>query len=205
MFLLLFVGKNDIFGEPISLYARPGKSSADVRALTYCDLHKILRDDLLEVLDMYPDFSDNFWSNLEITFNLRDVRHSNSYISILASVSQHDFHNYVSYWSLCVSGRQNHAPNTKRGLRLWVQAAQTPEEPPTAKSTWYDWPSSPLKMFWWRMILFWSLLFLLFPYNLCILSLVKVFQLVPFLLVRDKNIFWVWKQLHFSNIKFYPF
>lgn len=67
-------GKNDIFGEPISLYGRPGKSSADVRALTYCDLHKILRDDLLEVLDMYPDFSDSFWTNLEITFNLRDVR-----------------------------------------------------------------------------------------------------------------------------------
>ncbi len=73
------VGKNDIFGEHISLYARPGKSSADVRALTYCDLHKILRDDLLEVLDMYPDFSDSFWSNLEITFNLRDVSHSNTH------------------------------------------------------------------------------------------------------------------------------
>ncbi|KAF7239030.1 Potassium voltage-gated channel subfamily H member 6 [Varanus komodoensis] len=65
--------KNDIFGEPISLYARPGKSNADVRALTYCDLHKIQREDLLEVLDMYPAFSDNFWSNLEITFNLRDA------------------------------------------------------------------------------------------------------------------------------------
>ncbi|KAM6957173.1 potassium voltage-gated channel subfamily H member 6a [Aplochiton taeniatus] len=71
--VVAILGKNDIFGEPISLYGRPGKSSADVRALTYCDLHKILREDLLEVLDMYPDFSDNFWSNLEITFNLRDV------------------------------------------------------------------------------------------------------------------------------------
>lgn len=67
------IGKNDIFGESINLYGRPGKSNADVRALTYCDLHKILRDDLLEVLDMYPDFSDLFWNNLEITFNLRDV------------------------------------------------------------------------------------------------------------------------------------
>lgn len=67
------VGKNDIFGETINLYGRPGKSNADVRALTYCDLHKILRDDLLEVLDMYPDFCDLFWNNLEITFNLRDV------------------------------------------------------------------------------------------------------------------------------------
>ncbi|XP_062874475.1 potassium voltage-gated channel subfamily H member 6a [Trichomycterus rosablanca] len=71
--VVAILGKNDIFGEPISLYGRPGKSSADVRALTYCDLHKILRDDLLEVLDMYPDFSDSFWTNLEITFNLRDA------------------------------------------------------------------------------------------------------------------------------------
>lgn len=71
--VVAILGKNDIFGEPISLYGRPGKSSADVRALTYCDLHKILRDDLLEVLDMYPDFADSFWHNLEITFNLKDA------------------------------------------------------------------------------------------------------------------------------------
>ncbi|XP_029013982.1 potassium voltage-gated channel subfamily H member 6a isoform X2 [Betta splendens] len=71
--VVAILGKNDIFGESISLYGRPGKSSADVRALTYCDLHKIQRDDLLEVLDMYPDFSDLFWTNLEITFNLRDA------------------------------------------------------------------------------------------------------------------------------------
>lgn len=55
------------------MYARPGKSNADVRALTYCDLHKIHREDVLEVLNMYPEFSDHFWMNLEITFNLRDV------------------------------------------------------------------------------------------------------------------------------------
>lgn len=73
-------GKNDIFGEPINLYARPGKSSSDVRALTYCDLHKIHRDDIVEVLDMYPEFSDYFWSNLEIAFNLRDV---SSHMSVL--------------------------------------------------------------------------------------------------------------------------
>ncbi|XP_067887134.1 potassium voltage-gated channel subfamily H member 2-like isoform X2 [Heterodontus francisci] len=71
--VVAILGKNDIFGEPINLYARPGKSNADVRALTYCDLHKIQREDLLEVLDMYPEFSDHFWSNLEITFNLRDT------------------------------------------------------------------------------------------------------------------------------------
>ncbi|XP_051557012.1 potassium voltage-gated channel subfamily H member 6-like isoform X1 [Myxocyprinus asiaticus] len=70
--VVAILGKNDIFGEPINLYARPGKSSSDVRALTYCDLHKIHREDMLEVLDMYPEFSDYFWGNLEITFNLRD-------------------------------------------------------------------------------------------------------------------------------------
>uniref|UniRef100_A0A8C4HGM7 Voltage-gated inwardly rectifying potassium channel KCNH2 n=1 Tax=Dicentrarchus labrax TaxID=13489 RepID=A0A8C4HGM7_DICLA len=72
--VVAILGKNDIFGEPINLYSRPGKSNADVRALTYCDLHKILREDVLEVLDMYPEFADNFWNNLEITFNLRDVK-----------------------------------------------------------------------------------------------------------------------------------
>ncbi|XP_037348412.1 potassium voltage-gated channel subfamily H member 6 isoform X2 [Talpa occidentalis] len=71
--VVAILGKNDIFGEPVSLYARPGKSSADVRALTYCDLHKIQRADLLEVLDMYPAFADSFWSKLEVTFNLRDA------------------------------------------------------------------------------------------------------------------------------------
>uniref|UniRef100_A0A669EV08 Voltage-gated inwardly rectifying potassium channel KCNH2 n=1 Tax=Oreochromis niloticus TaxID=8128 RepID=A0A669EV08_ORENI len=71
--VVAILGKNDIFGEPINLYHRPGKSNADVRALTYCDLHKILREDVLEVLDMYPEFADHFWNNLEITFNLRDV------------------------------------------------------------------------------------------------------------------------------------
>uniref|UniRef100_UPI00398EA683 voltage-gated inwardly rectifying potassium channel KCNH7-like n=1 Tax=Pristiophorus japonicus TaxID=55135 RepID=UPI00398EA683 len=70
--VVAILGKNDIFGEMIHLYARPGKANADVRALTYCDLHKIQREDLLEVLDMYPEFSDYFLTNLELTFNLRD-------------------------------------------------------------------------------------------------------------------------------------
>nr|BAC03559.1 unnamed protein product [Homo sapiens] len=71
--VVAILGKNDIFGEPVSLHAQPGKSSADVRALTYCDLHKIQRADLLEVLDMYPAFAESFWSKLEVTFNLRDA------------------------------------------------------------------------------------------------------------------------------------
>lgn len=71
--LLIFAGKDDIFGENPCLHPTLGKSSCNVRALTYCDLHKIHRDDLLDVLDLYPEFYQSFSSNLEITFNMRDV------------------------------------------------------------------------------------------------------------------------------------
>ncbi|KAJ1351738.1 hypothetical protein KIN20_007871 [Parelaphostrongylus tenuis] len=70
------LGKDDIFGENPLLYEDVGKSSCNVRALTYCDLHKILRDDLLDVLDMYPEFAENFCKNLVITYNLRDESQS---------------------------------------------------------------------------------------------------------------------------------
>ena len=45
----LYLGKDDVFGENPCSYETIGKSSCNVRALTYCDLHKIMRDDLLEV------------------------------------------------------------------------------------------------------------------------------------------------------------
>ncbi|XP_070694473.1 voltage-gated inwardly rectifying potassium channel KCNH7-like [Pempheris klunzingeri] len=70
--VVAILGKNDIFGEMIHLFAKPGKSNADVRALSYCDLSTIQREDLLEVIDMYPEFADYFFNNLELTFNLRD-------------------------------------------------------------------------------------------------------------------------------------
>ena len=38
-----------MFGENPCIFDTIGKSSCNVRALTYCDLHKIMRDDLLEV------------------------------------------------------------------------------------------------------------------------------------------------------------
>lgn len=66
-------GKNDIFGENPCKHATIGKSCCNVRALTYCDLHKIDRNDLLEVLDLYPEFYHSFKENLEITYYMRDV------------------------------------------------------------------------------------------------------------------------------------
>ncbi|XP_077359881.1 voltage-gated inwardly rectifying potassium channel KCNH6 [Festucalex cinctus] len=79
--------KDDIFGEPVHLYDDPGKSSSDVLTITYCDLHRILRDDLLEVLDMYPSFASNFWRNLDLTFDLRDADQA---VSILTDDSGDD-------------------------------------------------------------------------------------------------------------------
>lgn len=32
-----------------------------------------MRDDLLEVLELYPEFAEAFSDSLEVTFNLRDV------------------------------------------------------------------------------------------------------------------------------------
>ena len=71
--LLYILGKDDVFGENICKHETVGKSSCNVRALTYSDLHKIHRDDLLEILDMYPEFGEHFIKNLEVTFDLRDV------------------------------------------------------------------------------------------------------------------------------------
>ena len=75
-FVISFIdktGKDDIFGENPCIYPTIGKSSCNIRALTYCDLHKISRDDLLDVLELYPEFAESFSANLELTFILRDV------------------------------------------------------------------------------------------------------------------------------------
>ncbi|XP_019759166.1 potassium voltage-gated channel unc-103 isoform X4 [Dendroctonus ponderosae] len=70
--VMAVLGKFDIFGENPCVHHTIGKSACNVLALTYCDLHKIHRDDLLDVLELYPEFFNHFLTNLEITFNLRD-------------------------------------------------------------------------------------------------------------------------------------
>uniref|UniRef100_A0A8C7YPT9 Potassium voltage-gated channel subfamily H member 2 n=1 Tax=Oryzias sinensis TaxID=183150 RepID=A0A8C7YPT9_9TELE len=72
--VVAILGQNDIFGELIYLYDEPGRSNADVHTITYCDLHRIPREALLDVLEIYPNFADKFWKNLQITFDLHDVR-----------------------------------------------------------------------------------------------------------------------------------
>lgn len=65
------LGKGDVFGDQFWKDSAVGQSAANVRALTYCDLHAIKRDKLLEVLDFYSAFANSFARNLVLTYNLR--------------------------------------------------------------------------------------------------------------------------------------
>lgn len=64
-------GKGDVFGDVFWKEATLAQSCANVRALTYCDLHVIKRDALQKVLEFYTAFSHSFSRNLVLTYNLR--------------------------------------------------------------------------------------------------------------------------------------
>lgn len=69
----LFQGKGDSFGENFAIDpSRPVVNSrASIRALTYCELRMISREDTLHILKQYPLFRENFIKDLEVTYNLR--------------------------------------------------------------------------------------------------------------------------------------
>nr|CAD7257776.1 unnamed protein product [Timema shepardi] len=69
--VVAILGKGDVFGDSFWKDTAIGQSAANVRALTYCDLHTIKRDKLLEVLDFYQAFANSFARNLILTYNLR--------------------------------------------------------------------------------------------------------------------------------------
>ena len=68
---VLSSGKGDVFGDVFWKEATLAQSCANVRALTYCDLHVIKRDALQKVLEFYTAFSHSFSRNLILTYNLR--------------------------------------------------------------------------------------------------------------------------------------
>ncbi|XP_071516569.1 potassium voltage-gated channel protein eag-like [Panulirus ornatus] len=69
--VVAILGKCDVFGDTFWKDPTVGQSAANVRALTYCDLHAIKREKLLEVLDFYHAFANSFARNLVLTYNLR--------------------------------------------------------------------------------------------------------------------------------------
>lgn len=64
-------GKGDVFGDIFWKEVTLAQACANVRALTYCDLHVIKRDALQKVLEFYTAFSNHFSRNLLLTYNLR--------------------------------------------------------------------------------------------------------------------------------------
>lgn len=69
--LSCFLGKGDVFGDIFWKETTLAHACANVRALTYCDLHIIKREALLKVLDFYTAFANSFSRNLTLTCNLR--------------------------------------------------------------------------------------------------------------------------------------
>nr|XP_033795343.1 potassium voltage-gated channel subfamily H member 1 isoform X3 [Geotrypetes seraphini] len=69
---MMMIGcKGDVFGDVFWKETTLAQSCANVRALTYCDLHVIKRDALQKVLEFYTAFSHSFSRNLILTYNLR--------------------------------------------------------------------------------------------------------------------------------------
>lgn len=66
-----FAGKGDVFGDIFWKETSLAHACANVRALTYCDLHIIHREALLKVLEFYTPFANSFSRNLILTCNLR--------------------------------------------------------------------------------------------------------------------------------------
>ncbi|XP_062864138.1 potassium voltage-gated channel subfamily H member 1a [Trichomycterus rosablanca] len=69
--VVAILGKGDVFGDVFWKELTLAQSCANVRALTYCDLHVIKRDALQKVLEFYTPFSNHFSRNLLLTYNLR--------------------------------------------------------------------------------------------------------------------------------------
>ncbi|TRY54495.1 hypothetical protein DNTS_009209, partial [Danionella cerebrum] len=69
--VVAILGKGDVFGDVFWKEQTLAQSCANVRALTYCDLHIIKRHALQKVLEFYSAFAGHFSRNLLLTYNLR--------------------------------------------------------------------------------------------------------------------------------------
>ncbi|KAM9433158.1 voltage-gated delayed rectifier potassium channel KCNH5 isoform 1-T1 [Salvelinus alpinus] len=69
--VIAILGKGDVFGDVFWKETTLAHACANVRALTYCDLHVIKREALHKVLEFYTAFANSFSRNLILTCNLR--------------------------------------------------------------------------------------------------------------------------------------
>ncbi|CAG9534254.1 unnamed protein product [Cercopithifilaria johnstoni] len=68
--VVAILGKGDVFGDEFWKQLETGRSAANVRALTYADLHSIKKNKLMEVLYFYKAFANSFARNMVLTYNL---------------------------------------------------------------------------------------------------------------------------------------
>ncbi|XP_069471930.1 potassium voltage-gated channel subfamily H member 8-like isoform X2 [Ambystoma mexicanum] len=71
--VLAILGKGDLIGSDFMNKDRVIKTNANVKALTYCDLQYISLKGLREVLELYPEYSQKFITEIQhdLTYNLR--------------------------------------------------------------------------------------------------------------------------------------
>ncbi|XP_022088679.1 potassium voltage-gated channel subfamily H member 1-like isoform X2 [Acanthaster planci] len=69
--VVAILGAGDVYGDAFWKDNSLGQAAANVKALTYCDLHSIRRDDLMDVLNFYQAFANSFARNMVLTYNLR--------------------------------------------------------------------------------------------------------------------------------------
>lgn len=88
---LVPAGKGDVFGDVFWKEVTLAQACANVRALTYCDLHVIKRDALQKVLEFYTAFSNHFSRNLLLTYNLRKrvSDSSNTFTGLTQNLRKH--------------------------------------------------------------------------------------------------------------------
>ncbi|OCT61292.1 potassium voltage-gated channel subfamily H member 8 [Xenopus laevis] len=72
--VLAILGKGDLIGSDNLNKYQVIKTNANVKALTYCDLQYISLKGLREVLELYPEYSQKFISEIQhdLTYNLRE-------------------------------------------------------------------------------------------------------------------------------------
>ena len=64
-------GTGDSLGDLFWKENTLGQCMVNVKSLTYCNMHIIKREKLLEVLNFYTPFANSFERNLNLSYNLR--------------------------------------------------------------------------------------------------------------------------------------
>ncbi|TSK28008.1 Potassium voltage-gated channel subfamily H member 4 [Bagarius yarrelli] len=111
--VLAILGKGDLIGADLPGRDQVIKASADVKALTYCDLQYISIRALREVLDLYPEYGNRFNEDIHhnLTYNLREGGSEPKLPFIVEAEDEDDAGQEVSRQPLLsrIEGNSNHS------------------------------------------------------------------------------------------------